>query len=788
MASRPRATLNVIPLEDRITPAAFLDGQAVLAFHPGAEQTGLAAVLATPGVVEAKGVGFGVYRVRFQTSMPVPAAVSTLTALPGVRFAEPDYKLEKDAVPNDARFSEQWAHRNTGQTGGTAGADANSVAGWDINFGTRGTIVAVLDDGADYTHPDLAANMWRNPGETPGNGTDDDGNGYVDDVFGINAADNNGDPMPQAGNTHGTHVSGIVAAVGDNGIGVTGVARNTRLMAVDIFGASGGGMSAAVAGFQYAIANGARVINASWSFIDAPRPAALEMAVAAAKAAGVILVCSGGNQSRDNDAHDRWPSNFIDLHDNVVPVAALDHNDQLASFSNTGLTKLPLGAPGVDILSTLPGNGYVLNSGTSMASPHVAGAVTLAFDQSPSSTYADVVRALFESVTPIPALTGLTSTGGKLNLAGLLGRLGSNVFATGAGEGGGPHVKVYRANGVLATQFMAYHPSFTGGVRVATGDVTGDKQSDIVTVPGPGGGPHVKVFDGRTGAEVYSFMAFEPTFRGGLTVATGDVNGDGRADIIIGAEAGGGPRVRVFSRLTPTGGLTSIADFFAYDPAFTGGVRVSAGVFTAGSMQADLITAPGAGGGPHLKRFSAATISNPNPTVVMQTMVGDANDRSGLWIAAGDLTGDGVADVATGVGSGTATVRVLDGRSLAPIQTLRNPTSGELPGLTNPNSSTQVGSTTPPPTNNGLLAPGSVPGSLPFTGNSAVPGGSNRFGVRVAVQDVNGDKKPDLILAGGPFDSPTISLLDGRTYATLNSYLAYDPQFFGGVYVGGVGA
>ncbi len=798
MAPRPRTLLHVQPLEDRtnpynigdIDPAKYFPDSVLFSVAPGNDQAAVIDYLKQTGVATAaRPLGFGVYKLQLRPGVSVVTAVSGLAGNPRLGFIEPNYRLQKDVEPSDPMFQngDLWGQKNTGQSGGTAGADIAAPAGWDIGRGTGQTVVAVADDGMDFTHPDLAGNLWRNPGETAGDGIDNDGNGYIDDVNGWDTADSDNNPIPDGTDTHGTHVAGTVGAVGNNGIGVSGVAWKTRIMPIKIFGATGG-MGAAVEAFAYAANNGARVMNNSWTFIDIPRPAALEAAVAGANAKGLVVVCSGGNQDRDNDAHDRWPSNFAPTYNNMIVVAATDRNDQKAGFSNYGRTFVTLAAPGVDVMSTVRGGQYDLLSGTSMASPHVAGAATVFLDAFPDSTAQEVVEAMKASARPVSSQTGLSITGGVLNLPGLMAQGSRALFATGAGEGGGPHVKVYRANGTPVTGFMAYHPSFTGGVRVGTGDVTGDRQSDIVTVPGPGGGPHVKVFDGSTFQEVYSFMAFEPTFRGGLTVSTGDVNGDGRADIIIGAEAGGGPRVAVFSRLTPTGGLTRIADFFAYDPKFTGGVRVAAGVFTAGSKMADVLTAPGAGGGPHLKRFSAATISNANPTVAAQTMVGDANDRSGLWIASGDLTGDGVADVAAGVGSGAATVNVLDGRSLAPIHTLRNPTSGELPGLTNPNSSTQVGSTTPPPTNNGLLAPGSTPNALPFTGNPAAPTGGNKFGVRVAVQDVTGDKLPDLILAGGPLDSPIVSLLDGRTYTPLNSYLAYDPLFFGGVYVGGVGA
>ncbi len=782
--ARPTVRLGVEKLEDRTNPSGYFDDSLVVGFTPGAEQAALTAIAGVNVATSVRSLGFGVYKLNLRAGVSAPQALSAVTGKPGVQYAELDYKVTKEFVPNDPRFSEQWALQNTGQTGGTAGADMNAVRGWDVNRGNRTTVVAVLE-GVDYTHPDLAPNMYRNPGEIPGNGVDDDGNGYTDDVHGIDTEDGDGDPMPNAGDTHGTHVAGIVGAAGNNGLGVSGVATNTRLMAIKM-----GGISAIVEGINYAIASGVRVMNASWSFIDIPRPAAFEAAVVAAKQAGIILVCSAGNQTRDNDTHDRWPSNFIDLHDNVVPVAALDHNDQMASFSNYGLRKVPLGAPGVDILSTLPGGGYVLNSGTSMASPQVAGAVTLAFDQSPTATYAEVVRALYDSVTPIPALVGKTSTSGKLNLFGLLSSLGSNVFATGAGEGGGPHVKVYRGAGSLVASFYAYDPKFTGGVRVATGDVNGDRKADVVTVAGPGGGPHVKVFDGDTFQPIASFFAFEPGFTGGLTVATGDVNADGLMDVIVGADRGGGPRVSVFAQLTAGGAFTRIADFFAYDPGFRGGVNVAAGVFTAGGKQADVVTAPGRGGGPHVRRFSAAALLAGRATVVSEAMVGDPNDRSGLFVSTGDLNGDKVADVITGAASGDPVVRMSNGSNMAPMGVMRNPFTGQLAGLMDPADPLFATAWTSPTLLNGLLPPGAAPSALVSTDALAKPGvaAGFMFGARVAAQDINGDKVADIIVAGGPNDAPTVALVNGADLSVIRDFTAYTPSFFGGVFVGGAGA
>jgi len=243
----------------------------------------------------------------------------------------------------------------------------------------------------------------------------------------------------------------------------------------------------------------------------------------------------------------------------------------------------------------------------------------------------------------------------RLNLESLSDRVVPSVthfFAVGEDIGGSPIVQVFDEKGDSARTITPYDPSFTGGVRVATGDVTGDGIDDIVTAAGAGGGPHVKVFDGATGQEIRSFYAYGADFHGGVSVAVGDVTGDGFADIVTGAGPGGGPHVKVFDGRTGA----EVQSFYAYDAAFSGGVSVAAGDVN-GDGRADIATGAGAGGGPHVKVFDGATGGTLDSFFAY-----DANFHGGVSVAVGDVTGDGHADIVTGAGAGGGPhVKVFDG-------------------------------------------------------------------------------------------------------------------------------
>ena len=325
------------------------------------------------------------------------------------------------SIPNDVQFGDMWPLDNTGQTGGAADADIDAPAAWEVTHGSSSMVVAVIDTGVDYAHPDLAGNMWVNVDEVAGDGIDNDGNGFVDDVHGYDFINGDGDPMDDQG--HGTHVAGTIGAVGNNGLGVTGINWDVQIMALKFLGADGSGSgSDAIEAIRYAVDNGAVISNNSWG--GDPYSQAMHDAIAEARDQQHIFVAAAGNGNAfgvgiDNDATPFYPSGY-DL-DNVISVAAVDHNDDLGSFSNFGATSVDLAAPGVNILSTTMGGGYGLNTGTSMASPHAAGVTSLVWDLHPDWSYQDVIAQVLGSVDPLPELYGVTVTGGRLNAATAVG-------------------------------------------------------------------------------------------------------------------------------------------------------------------------------------------------------------------------------------------------------------------------------------------------------------------------------------------------------------------------------
>jgi len=375
-----------------------------------------------------------IYRMELSGGDNISTKLAELRADPNVLYAEPDYIVRPNRTPNDPMFYRQWGLNNENVGGG----DVSAIEAWSQTTGSKEVIIAVIDTGVDYNHPDLADNMWINKGEIPDNGIDDDRNGYVDDVRGWNFSmidrllfgfDQN-DPIDRYG--HGTHVAGILGAVGNNGEGIAGVNWDVKIMPLNFLGIMGMGYTSdAILALEYAWQNGARISNNSWG--GGAYSQSLRDAIKMAGMNNHLFVAAAGNSATDNDEIPQYPSSY-DL-PYVIAVAATDSSDLLAEFSCYGAESVDLAAPGVGILSTMPNGQYANNQGTSMAAPFVSGAAGLLLSQNLSLDVLGLRRTLLQSVDTLDSLKGKVETGGRLNLAKAVG--GSQVLNLRFDDGGG---------------------------------------------------------------------------------------------------------------------------------------------------------------------------------------------------------------------------------------------------------------------------------------------------------------------------------------------------------------
>ncbi len=389
------------------------------------------------------------------------------------------------------------------------------------------------------------------------------------------------------------------------------------------------------------------------------------------------------------------------------------------------------GAPGFVVALDLNSDGSIDQTATTAANG------SYAFSGVGPGTHRvfQLPRNGFDVTAPAGGSYTVTLVSGQ-QVSGLdFGDFRRSVTVAAADAGGGPVVTVYdAATGAQMTTFNAYDASFRGGVRVAVGYFNADTTPDIVTAPGVGGGPDIRVFDGATGEMLFEFLAYAPNFFGGVNVATGDVDGDGQDDIITGAGQGGGPHVEAFSG--KTGQL--IRSFLAYAPSFTGGVNVAAGDVN-GDGKADIITGAGEGGGPHVEAFSGA-----DQSLLRSFFAYDPGFRGGVFVAAGDVNGDGIKDIVTGVGLGGGPhVRAFNGLTLAPLLSF-----------------------------------------LPFPSSTGISGPWTS-GVRVASYDANADGFDDIIVAPGRGQKPQLLVIDSTNLTLLTTEAPFTQAFLGGVFVGG---
>ena len=373
----------------------------------------------------------GVELVKLPRGLSVKEAIDFYQRSPDVLYAEPNYVVRTTNTPNDTRFSEQWALQNVGQSGGTPEADIDAVAAWDITTGSSDVIVAVIDSGIDYNHLDLAANVFRNTADCNNNGIDDDGNGFVDDCFGIDTANNDSDPLDD--NNHGTHVAGIIGAVGNNGAGVAGINWNIKIMACKFVNASGSGTIAdAIDCLDYVKTmkdRGLNIIATSNSWGGGGFSQALLEAIEAHRQGGMLFITAAGNGNifgigQNNDTTPFYPCNYY--LPNVICVASTTRTDVRSTFSNFGRRTVHVGAPGSEILSTIRGNSYASLSGTSMATPHVTGLAALLQAHDPSLDWRGIKNLILAGGNNVTSLTN-TITQKRLNAFSALTCTNSNV-------------------------------------------------------------------------------------------------------------------------------------------------------------------------------------------------------------------------------------------------------------------------------------------------------------------------------------------------------------------------
>ena len=359
--------------------------------------------------------------VKLNENVNVEDAVARLKGNKNVEMVQPNYIYKTGSVSTDTYVDELWGLSNFGQAinngNGLKGIDINIKNAWNITKGASNVIVAVMDTGIDINHPELKDKIWVNSGEIPGNGIDDDNNGYIDDVNGWNFYDNNKNLFVDLyEDMHGTHVGGIIAA-DQNNTGVVGVAPNIKIMPMKFIGPDGGTTADAIRAIEYAKSKGVKIINASWggSEYDEALKSAIENS-------GALFVCAAGNESNNNDVNATYPANF-NL-SNVISVAAVDHMGKIASFSNYGAKTVNIAAPGVDILSTIPLNGsyewsYAYMNGTSMAAPYVSGVAALLLSNGVTNP-ANIKSRMMQTVKPIDDLSGKVSTVGMVDAYGAL--------------------------------------------------------------------------------------------------------------------------------------------------------------------------------------------------------------------------------------------------------------------------------------------------------------------------------------------------------------------------------
>jgi len=681
----------------------------------------------------------------------IETVMNSLSYNPLVDFVEPNYTYKASIIPTDTYYKNQWYLNKI-----------KAPEAWNEVRESEGIIIAVIDTGVQITHPDLKDNIWVNKKEIPNNGIDDDKNGFIDDVNGWDFVNGVADPSPkfsdgftQDGIFHGTIVAGVAAASGNNASGITGVTWRAEIMPLKVLDDKGeGNTKNVVKAIDYAIRNGADIINLS--FVGFGYSLNLKEAIERAYRQGVIIVAAAGNEEGGGEGVflDETPMYPVcydgESGENmVIGVAATDALDQKAYFSGYGTKCIDISAPGVSIFSTAvyePAKGDEEGSfnnyyegywsGTSMAAPMVSGAIALIEAANPAIRGDEAVGIMMDSADNISRLnpSHLGQMGsGRLNLFNSVSKAKSILFSRESKLLIAPfqdyvsEVSIRGSKGDTEKTFQVFNENFRGGVNVASGDVNGDGIDEIIAGAGFSGGPHVRVFD-QNGNLISQFFAYNQNFRGGVNVSAGDVNGDGIDEIIAGAGFSGGPHVRVFDQ---NGNL--ISQFFAYNQNFRGGVNVAAGDVNGDGID-EIVTGSGFGGGPQVRMFKG------DGSLEGQFFAYDENFRGGVRVAIANLgggTNGNKGKIITVPGkTGSAEIKIFDNHA-------------------------------------------NVLDKF-FAYHEKFKGGAT-----LAVADIDRDGVDEIVTGAGPGGGPHVKIFysDG---SLLGSFYAYDESFGGGVSVGSI--
>lgn len=628
-------------------------------------------------------------------------------------------------TPNDSYFGNQWYLSRI-----------KADKAWEKLSSSPDIVIAVIDSGVDISHPDLKNNIWQNDKEIPGNGIDDDWNGFIDDYNGWDFSDNTPDPSPkfisgwtESGVSHGTIVAGIIAAEGNNNRGITGLSWKAKIMPLKALNDKGEGrIGDVIRAIDYAANNGADIINLS--FMNFTYSESLQAAVRRAHKAGVMIVAAAGNE-QNGAGHDTkevpiYPACYDGTlvgENMVIGVAATDALDQKAKFSSYGENCVDISAPGISFFSTISEGGSKEKpnllydgywSGTSMAAPLVSAALALISQANPELSRQEIVSILFASSDDISRLNPDYQNklgNGRLNVdralemakqklysrfgsllvipqstkdkqsfdlrtpgGGIIKTLEPEIFkgfsavksadfdgdgnhelVLGAAAGFEPKIKIISSDGRLKKEFLAYGKNEKGGLSLAIGDVDGDGAVEILCVLNKNGNGRLKIFssEGKLKKEI---AAYDRSWKGEVNLATGNLDGKGADEIAVSFGWGGSPSVRIIS-----GGGKLIGAFYAYEKSFRGGVEIIIGNLD-GRRSGDkdeIIVVPSSAKEAQVKIF------DDHGSLLKQFLAYNKNWRGGANITVGDLNNDGMSEIALGAKAGAAPhVRVFDMQGL----------------------------------------------------------------------------------------------------------------------------